>query len=106
MDIVSHGLMGLAVKKNKVIFSKESVVLFLFGILPDLFQIPLYAFVGFIHNRFLWIPENSDWFGFRELYPIPSMLWEIPHSFFFLISSGSIPRRLRRSFPCASLKLV
>lgn len=85
MDIVSHGLIGLVVKKDKAVFSKQTLILFFFGILPDLLQIPLYLFVGFLNNRFLWIPQNNDWIGFRELHPIPSMLWEVPHSFLFLL---------------------
>lgn len=84
MDIVSHALIGtvIAAKKHS---RKLTYVAAFFSFLPDLTQIPLYLIVGKFADRWLWIPQNIDWIGFRELHPLWSMLWEIPHSFFFLL---------------------
>jgi len=84
MDIVSHALIGRAlVTKND---KKADIVwVSFFGALPDVFQIPLYAVVGYYHNRPYYFPENADWTGFRSAHPGWSLLWEIPHSLFFLL---------------------
>lgn len=85
MDIVSHGLIGAALSVHPRYKKKEILVISLFGLLPDLFQIPVYLFLGFIKNRPFWFPQNTDWIGFRDAYPVWSALWEIPHSLFFLV---------------------
>lgn len=85
MDIVSHGIIGRACAAPKS-GGKETALIVFFAVLPDLFQIPLYIFLGYINNRPFFFPQNSDWVGFRSAYPYWSQLWEIPHSFFFLIA--------------------
>ena len=84
MDIVSHALIGRALVTSK---SKkfDTYLVTAFGALPDLFQIPLYIFVGYLHARPFYYPLTSDWQGVRNAYPLWAALWEIPHSFFFLL---------------------
>jgi membrane-bound metal-dependent hydrolase YbcI (DUF457 family) len=84
VDIVSHALMGraLVTKKDS---KKDQILVALFGALPDFFQIPLYIFLGYLHQRPFFYPATSDWTGFREAYPTWSMWWEIPHSYFFVL---------------------
>ena len=53
--------------------------------LPDIFTIPAYAYVGFISDRLFFVPNPSDWLGFRNLHPIWSLFWELPHSLIFLL---------------------
>lgn len=85
MDIVSHAIIGRAVVTPKSTRKEASIIVF-FAILPDIFQIPTYIFLGYVNNRFLFFPHNDDWIGFRDAYPHWSQLWEIPHSLFFLIA--------------------
>jgi membrane-bound metal-dependent hydrolase YbcI (DUF457 family) len=83
MDIVSHALVGRIIAVRE----EEKIDVFwipFFAALPDFFQIPIYLFLGYINNRPFYIPLNSDWFGIREHYPNLMMLWEIPHSLFFV----------------------
>ena len=83
MDIVSHALIGRMVISGKE--KKKDIALVTFaGAFPDLFQIPLYAFVGYINARPFWFPHNADWTGVREAYPAWYLLWDIPHSLLFL----------------------
>ena len=84
MDILSHALIGKVIAARK--HSRRVMYTgMLFSIMPDLFQIPLYLVVGTYANRFLSIPQIVDWVGFRAAHPVWTMLWEIPHSVFFLI---------------------
>ncbi len=84
MDIISHALTGrLLVPKSANRRDKWSVCLF--GALPDVFQLPLYAYLGVRNGRPLGIPLNEDWAGFRSS-PLVAALWEIPHSILFLIA--------------------
>lgn len=84
MDVVSHALVGrMFISKRE---KKNDIWLVsLAGALPDFFQIPLYIFVGYIHNRPYYFPMNSDWVGVRAEYPTWYMLWDIPHSLLFLL---------------------
>ena len=83
MDIVSHALVGRMMISGRE-EKKDILLVTLAGALPDLFQIPLYIFVGHLHNRPYNFPLNSDWIGIRADYPTWYLLWDIPHSFFFL----------------------
>lgn len=88
MDIISHGLVGTLIATFKKDYSKRDIALVSFsGALPDLTQIPLYLYIGYLNHRPYWIPLNDDWFGFREGHPFACALWDIPHSllFFFLV---------------------
>jgi hypothetical protein len=84
MDIVSHALLGrvLVTSRDR---KPDIYLVTLFGALPDLFQFPLYLFVGYLHQRPFFYPLTSDWTGIREAYPLWSALWEIPHSFLFVL---------------------
>lgn len=90
MDILSHLLIGLILASLLRCNRKKTFLIMLFSIIPDLFQIPLYLYVGYENARFLWIPLSVDWIGFRLVHPILSLLWEIPHSFFFAMLVGSL----------------
>jgi membrane-bound metal-dependent hydrolase YbcI (DUF457 family) len=83
MDIISHAMIGriIAVREEK---KKDIYLIPFFAALPDLFQIPLYLFLGYVNKRPFYFPLNSDWIGVRELYPRWVLFWEIPHSLFFL----------------------
>ena len=84
MDIVSHALIGRALVTQKD--TKPDILwVSLFGALPDFFQFPLYIVVGYLHNRPFFFPMTSDWNGFRSAHPVWSLLWEIPHSYLFLL---------------------
>ena len=82
MDPLSHALIGkiLSAKKNS---KKDIFWVILFSIIADLPSIPLYFYLGYLNNRFLWIADNSDWNGFRGPHPFLNMLSDIPHSIFF-----------------------
>jgi hypothetical protein len=85
MDFVSHaiigGIAGSASKQQKrdIIFGS------LFSVLPDIAQIPLFFYIGFLRNRFLWMPLDADWAGLRALHPGWVAFWDIPHSIFFVL---------------------
>ncbi len=89
MDILSHAIMGKILATKKVSDKKESRKIMytgiFFSLLPDLAQIPLYLVVGYFAGRSFWFPQIIDWVGFRAAHPMWTMLWEIPHSVFFLI---------------------
>jgi len=84
VDVVSHALVGrmLISRREK---KWDIVLVTLASALPDFFQIPLYILVGHLYNRPYNIPLNSDWVGIRSNYPTWYLLWDIPHSLFFLI---------------------
>ena len=84
MDIVSHALVGRALVTSQDKRFDRYLVSF-FGALPDVFQIPLYMFVGRLHDRPFYFPQTSDWTGVRAAYPGWSLWWDIPHSLFFLL---------------------
>lgn len=83
MDFLSHILIGIALSVLSGNPSNYSTIT-LFAVLPDLFLIPLYLYLGHDKKRKSWIPKKSDWSGFRESNKILSALWEAPHSLFFL----------------------
>lgn len=83
MDIISHILIGCVL----FLFFKKTLksffLIILFSFLPDLTQVAQYLYLGFVKERFLFIPLNLDWNGFRDPHPFFSALWDVPHSFFF-----------------------
>ncbi len=87
MDILSHGLMGAAAGElDRRPRPGRLAWPFVFGALPDIFQaLFLYPFVGYVAGRPWLVPHHGDWDGFREAYPYASMVWEVPHSAFFLL---------------------
>ena len=97
MDVISHGIIGRAIANSKT-NGKDKGKIILFAILPDLFQIPIYLFLGYINKRPLFIPLNTDWSGMREKYPNLMKLLDIPHSFLFLLTVIS-PVTIRLKFP-------
>ena len=101
MDFVSHYLIGniiAATRKN--ITRKQIITVSFFGLLPDVTQIPLYLYVGYLNHRPYWVPGNHDWAGFRDIHPIASALWDIPHSLFFLIFIWIIVKSLKLHYLC------
>lgn len=56
-----------------------------FSFLPDLTQIPFFIYLGCINSRPFFYPQLTDRQGARTLYPFLTTIYEIPHSFFFLI---------------------
>ena len=87
MDIISHALLGLDITSNIIKNPTEIAQVAFFSGLPDMFQFPLYLFIGYKKRRPLWIPWHSDWKGFRKKHPLWFGLWELPNSvvFFLLI---------------------
>jgi membrane-bound metal-dependent hydrolase YbcI (DUF457 family) len=87
MDIISHLLVGRALAELGNYSPSQITAITLFAALPDAPQIPLYAYVGYKHKRFLDVPKNSDWLRehFRDKHPFWSALWEVPHSLWFLL---------------------
>ncbi|HRE25946.1 MAG TPA: hypothetical protein PK954_04880 [Anaerolineales bacterium] len=86
MDIVSHALVGRLLASRETP-PKETALLMGAAALPDLFQIPLYAYLGYLKARPFWIPENADWIGFRAAQPDWVLLWDIPHSVLFFVAA-------------------
>lgn len=84
MDIVSHILIGKIVSFFNRKTKKADIFAMLFSFLPDLTQIPFYIYLGFENMRPFLFPYNSDWNGGKIFHPFLTILWEIPHSFFFL----------------------
>jgi hypothetical protein len=85
MDFLSHGLIGAAIgllakRPTKAVVIKAAI----FGLLPDVFQIPYYLGLGHLKNRPYNWPEIADWEGFRGTHTWLDACWDIPHSFFFL----------------------
>lgn len=64
---------------------RESLLFMTFGALPDLFQIPLYLFVGYMSARPYFFPLTEDWEGIRDSFPSWMLLWELPHSLLFAL---------------------
>ena len=82
MDVVSHAILGGMLVDSRKGRRLLGWALF-FSVLPDIFQIPIYAFLGYINQRPFWYPYTSDWGGVRAKYPLLMLWWEIPHSLFF-----------------------
>ena len=86
MDVLSHFIIGetFGIFQNSL---KDNLIVASFGVLPDLTHVPLYFYVGYLNKRFLWWPKNADWYkhNFRQQNPKWSALWELPHSFLFLL---------------------
>ena len=85
MDIISHILIGKIIsffdRKNKT----AGFWAMLFSFLPDLSQVPFYIYLGVKNMRLFVFPYNADWNTARGFYPFLTALWEISHSFFFLL---------------------
>lgn len=82
MDIVSHGLVGALCRyAGKRQGSLAGAALF--GIMPDIPVLFVYALLGRENGRRFWIPQNSDWDGVREAHPIWTAMWDIPTSLTF-----------------------
>ena len=84
MDFISHVLIGRILAFYKDYSRKSIALIILFSIMADIPQIFLYAYLGYLKLRLLWIPLNVDWVGFRDASWAVTFLWEIPHSFIFL----------------------
>ncbi len=85
MDIISHGLIGCLIGQfDKSASPKKVLGVGFAAMLPDFFQIPYYLVLGYLNNRPYWIPKNSDWIGFRGKLPMLDLVWDVPHSLFFL----------------------
>ncbi|MBN2549352.1 MAG: hypothetical protein JXB15_09355 [Anaerolineales bacterium] len=84
MDIVSHAIIGrILIPKS---YPRRDIAwTVFFAALPDLLQIPLYAFLGCLNQRPFCYPLTSDWYGIRDQYPGWLLWWDIPHSYFFLL---------------------
>ncbi|MGA2434793.1 MAG: hypothetical protein ABSG25_05850 [Bryobacteraceae bacterium] len=86
MDFVSHGLIGGFVATfQRPGHSHSSWWITAFAVLPDLPVLVVYLLLGRSLNRPLWLPRETDWVGMRTAHPIWSAMWEIPHSFFFVL---------------------
>jgi membrane-bound metal-dependent hydrolase YbcI (DUF457 family) len=86
MDIISHGLIGMLIGQTDGEANTNKILQVGFAaLLPDLFQIPYYLVLGHANHRPYWLPENSDWTGFRGKLPWLDLVWDVPHSIFFLI---------------------
>ena len=82
MDTLSHSLIGKIISTPEN--NKRNIFwIIFFSILTDLFLIPVYIYLGYINNRFLWIGYNSDWDGLRISHPFIVLLNDIPHSLIF-----------------------
>jgi hypothetical protein len=58
MDIITHGIIATVFAKNDSSSRYEIPLLFFAGILPDLFQIPLYLILGYMNGRAFYLPLN------------------------------------------------
>ena len=85
MDILSHILIGEIIALPTQSTVKNNLWVVGFSYLPDLPQIILYLYVGFLKKRFLWIPKNQDWYKIplRDKHKFWVSLWDMPHSFLF-----------------------
>lgn len=84
MDVVSHAIIGgmlVDSRKGKRLLGWAAF----FSVLPDIFQIPIYLFLGYVNHRPFFFPLNSDWEGVRSQYPALMLWWEIPHSLLFWV---------------------
>ena len=101
MDFVSHYLIGniIAVTRKKITRKKIITIAF-FGLLPDIIQIPLYLYVGFLNNKAFCFPNTCDWVGFRDNHPIISASMDIPHSLFFLFFIWLIVKYFKLPYLC------
>ncbi len=87
MDILSHALIGaiiaqLCLWRMEDDKARRRFVLIgaLLAMAPDIANIPLYLHVGWMNDRFLWIPNHSDWGGYRSDNTLMVMGWEATHS--------------------------
>ena len=97
MDVISHAIIGAIIAQ---VFlwqldddkTRRWWVLFgaCMGAAPDITNIPLYLHLGAINDRFLWIPNHSDWEGYRSSFPLMVMGWEATHSLVLVIFIGGI----------------
>ncbi|KKR23662.1 MAG: hypothetical protein UT53_C0010G0016 [Candidatus Yanofskybacteria bacterium GW2011_GWD2_39_48] len=85
MDVISHILIGRGIATPSGIPKRNVYFITFFSFLPDLPQIAIYLYLGFINSRPFFMPLNTDWNGFRALHPLWSAIWEIPHSIFFAL---------------------
>ncbi len=85
MDIISHGMVGIIAGSAHKPEKRDMIFAALFSILPDISLIVPYFVLGFIKNRFLWIPSHLSWGAFRAVHSGLTVLWDISHSIFFLL---------------------
>ena len=87
MDIISHLLIGEILALPSQSNLKDNLIVAAFAVLPDITQLPIYLHIGHVNKRYFWWPKNSDWLHkrFRSRHPAWSALWELPHSFLFLL---------------------
>ena len=86
MDYTSHILIGISIGLLQKDATRKSIIkTSIFSVLPDIFQIPYYFFLGHIKNRAFNWPEVQDWSGFRGTHEMIDALWNIPHSFLFVL---------------------
>ncbi len=85
MDIISHGIVGAMAGSAHKPEKRDITFATLFSILPDISLIVPYFVLGFIKNRFLWIPSDLSWDAFRVAHSGLTILWDISHSIFFLL---------------------
>lgn len=85
MDIVSHFLIGWLIGEAANASLRDTAIIAFFGFLPDLFQIPIYIYVGKRNRRRFHYPHHKDWVGARKAHPYLMNLWEIPHSAVFML---------------------
>ena len=85
MDFISHLLVGILIAL--LLNSSKKMACWIVGlsILPDIFEMPLYLYVGAINSRAFWIPSNGDWAGFSLSHPLQSTLWYVPHSLIVIL---------------------
>lgn len=87
MDTVSHVFVGASIGELSGHRNRRRIALTgLFAALPDLpcFLVG-YPIAGYLADRDWLIPQDADWDGLREAYPFVAVLWELPHSFLFLM---------------------
>jgi len=81
MDIISHALIGNIISLPQ---KKSRLWVIFFSVLPDLTQIPFFLYLGYLNARPFFFPLEKDWDGARALHPFLNIIYEIPHSFFFV----------------------
>lgn len=84
MDFVSHALIGRAIAEFNTAKKKDVIFISSFAVLPDITQLLLYPYLGYIKNRPFFLPNNEDWNGFSLEHPFLTSLYLIPHSILFL----------------------
>lgn len=86
MDLISHALIGaiISTSQSHPSWVQRSLVV-AFSCVPDLPGLFEYVLLGREKGRRFWIAENSDWVDARRSHPLWSLLWDVPHSLFFML---------------------